>query len=252
MSSRVRDAVRTRLVEDRTVLVLRVDLTDAKNHVRPTDRTSELVLEPLDARTLPRLIAVLARHEPWRVGLVRQRWFEGARGFVAVHRGDVVGYVLWVEGSDHPHRVVHSDLTWLGVHADRGELYVFDYFLLERARGLGAAFARLVQQRHAKMGFTAAYGWVLASNRAALWLYRTTGWTEVRRLEERRWLSRLAAIDDVIYWLGPRARRPIARRARAAEGQGERRGLGAFIDGPIWGIVPPWSIDTVRASRRST
>jgi GNAT superfamily N-acetyltransferase len=250
MWRRARDALRSRLVEDRTALVLRVDLTDPRHHVRPQDRATELFLEPFDARTLPRVIAVVARHEPWRVELVRQRYFEGSRGFVAVHRGDVVGYVLWVEGSDHPQRVVHSDLSWLGARPGRGELYVFDYFVLERARGLGSTFARLVQQRHAKMGFTAAYGWVLASNRAALWLYRTTGWTEVGRVVERRWLGRVARIDDAVYWLGPRSRRPIARLDEPAGGPTPR--YGAFIRAPIWGIVRTWSSDTARASRRST
>jgi GNAT superfamily N-acetyltransferase len=203
-------ARRTALDLDRVVLVLRVDLMDPKNHLRPRDREKEVPrLLPFDRTTLPRVLEVASRHEPWRVKSVRQRYMEGMSGFVAEHKGEIVGYVFWTEGTDHPERLVHSDLHWLQIRPRRREIYAFDYFLIEPARGLGAAFARAVQEEHFRMGYTAAYGCVFQTNRAALWLYRTTGWTEVGRVTEHRILSRIAVVGRTVYWMNPFSRTPI-------------------------------------------
>jgi GNAT superfamily N-acetyltransferase len=130
-------------------------------------------------------------------------------GFVAEHRGVVVGYVFWTEGTDDRSLLVHPDLHWLGVRPARHEIYAFDYYLAPPARGLGGAFVRSVQEAHHRMGYTAAYGCVFQSNRAALWLYRTTGWREVHRVTEHRFLSRFALVGHTLYWMHPFSRAPI-------------------------------------------
>lgn len=195
--------------DERHILALRVDLTDPKNRSRPKDKDDAFRLLPFDLRTLPRIIEVVEKHDPWRTAAVRRRYFEGARGFVAEYQGEIVGYVFYVEGTDHPHRAVHTDLHWLGVKPTRGELYAFDYFLIEPARGIGAKFVRAVQDEHFRLGYTATYGWVLSTNRAALWLYRTTGWTEVSRVVEHRIFARWVLVGETMYRMHAHSRTPL-------------------------------------------
>jgi hypothetical protein len=206
------DSAAKRLVDlNRGVLVLKVDLTDPKNRLRPSDAMRDPPrLVRFDRRSLPRVLAAVEAHEPWRTGIVRERYLEGMSGLVAERGGEVLGYVFWTEGTDHPGCVVHSDLRWLGVHPSRGEIYMFDYFLIPAARGLGAIFARAVQEEHHGMGYSAAYGCVFQSNRAALWLYRTTGWAEVKRVTEHRILSKIAIVGRTMYWMRAHSRTPIA------------------------------------------
>lgn len=196
--------------EEREILVLEVDLREPKNRLRLRDQNAEFRLLKFDKETLPRLLDTLAEHEPWRVEAARRRYFEGARGFVCEHRGKIVGHVYYVEGSDNPHRRVHSDLDWLQLRPNRGEVYTFDYFVIEPERGLGALFARAVQDEQYRLGYTAAYGWVLSTNRAALWLYRTIGWVEVGRVVEHRILRRWVVVGRTLYRMHAHSRTAIA------------------------------------------
>jgi GNAT superfamily N-acetyltransferase len=197
--------------DERHILVLRVDLTDPKNRLRAKDKTDgDFRVLPFDRDTLPRILEVVEKHEPWRAAATRKRYFEGARGFAAEYKGEIVGYVFYVEGTDTPHRQIHTDLHWLGLSPKRGELYAFDYFLIEPARGIGARFVRAVQDEHYRLGYTATYGWVLSTNRAALWLYRTTGWTEISRVIEHRLFARWVFVGDILYRMQAHSRTPLA------------------------------------------
>jgi GNAT superfamily N-acetyltransferase len=202
--------LRTFAHDERQILLLKVDLTNPKNRLRPRDQNKNFRLLPFDKTTLPPLLEILKKHEPWRVAAARRRYLEGARGFVAEHNGRIVGHVFFVEGTDHgPHRLIHSDLRWLGLHPKRGELYTFDYFVIEPERGLGQLFARSVQDEQHRLGYTAAYGWVLQSNRAALWLYRTIGWVDVGRVVEHRLFTRWVVVGRTLYWMRAHSRMPI-------------------------------------------
>lgn len=213
VASRLKEEVTRRLHDRRTVLILTVDLTEPKHRLRERDRASgdfaDFELAPFDGTTLGEVLSLVRRYEPRREASVRQRYVEGARGYVARRSGSAVGYVFFTEGTGHDGRLVHSDLRWLGVRPGHDELYVFDYFLIEPARGIGALFVRSVQEEHYRLGYRAAYGFVVSTNRAAAWLYRTTGWVEVARVEEHRVLSRFALVGGTVYSLGALSRRPL-------------------------------------------
>ncbi|MCB9645998.1 MAG: hypothetical protein H6730_05270 [Deltaproteobacteria bacterium] len=202
-------AARDRLDHSREAICLRVDLTDPRHHLRPRDH-GIVQIRPFDRSTLPALLDMLAPAQRERV---RQRFLEGVLGFVAFDpKGAVIGYTFFVPGSDDPLRVVHPDLTWLPVRPTAREVYAFDYFLDEQARGAGGPFVRAVQEEQHHMGYTASYGYVYADNRAAAWLYRTTGWKETARVKERRLLGKVALVDGAAYWMHPHSRTRVLPR----------------------------------------
>lgn len=206
------EELRLRLADrDREVVLLRVDLTDPRHHPKPRDQADGLAILPFTREHLPRLLEMLAAHAPDQVERVHQRWLEGMSGFIAVSGEEVLGYTFYTPGASDPHRVVHRDLEWLPMRPGKDEVYAFDYFLRESARGRGATFVRAVQAEQARLGYTAAFGYVYAKNRPALWLYRTTGWQEVGRLLEHRYLSKLAVVEGTVFWMHPHSRAPLAR-----------------------------------------
>jgi GNAT superfamily N-acetyltransferase len=208
----------------RELIVLEVDLTDPRNHSRARDARDATRIVPFDRESLPRLLEALERHAPQLVERVRARFLEGMLGFVAedAQRGEVLGYTFYTPGGDAGARLAHRDLGWLGLTVGPGEVYAFDYFVVEHARGRGAAFVRAVQEEQARLGYAKAYGYVYAANRAALWLYRTTGWREVSRIEEHRLLTRLALVDGTLYWMYARGRTPVGRLPAPLAGLAER------------------------------
>lgn len=206
-------AAKERVVEPaRTVVLLKVDLTAPANVLRPRDRAAMeaegLSVEPFD---LAKVSSMLAREAPERLASAETRGVQGMDGFIFRRKNEVLGYVFWTPGSDDPRARVHSDLEWLDIHPHEDEVYAFDYFVPENARGHTALFVRAVQAEHAALGFTAAYGYVYLSNRPALWTYRTTGWKEVGRIEEQRVLQKLAIVGGKdVYWMDPFSRRKIS------------------------------------------
>lgn len=197
---KLEDELRHRLYEpNRQLVLLRVDLTEPKHRLREKDRAPEFRLVPFQASELPRLRTLLERTEPARLPTLSARLAQGVRGFVAEEGGAPVGYVFFVPGSDDASEVVHADLHWLPMRPSASEVYTFDYWLSDAARGRGNLFARSVQEAQHQLGFTASYGYVEATNTSALWLYRTVGWRELGRVTEHRLLRRISVIEERVY-----------------------------------------------------
>lgn len=205
------DDARRRVVDtDREVICLKVDLTEPKNRLRKRDRKDPVEIRAFDRETLPALLEMTATHAPELTERVRKRYLEGMLGFVAYEGGEVVGYTFYTPGHGGPGLPpVHPDLTWLPIEPTPDEVYSFDYFVREDARGIGARFVRAVQEEQFRLGYTAAYGYVFASNRPAAWLYRTTGWKEHARVVEHRVLGKVAIVDRTLYWMHPHSRTPV-------------------------------------------
>lgn len=207
------DDAKTYVVDDgREAICLKVDLTNPKNHLRPRDEAKPVTIRPFDRDTLPGLLDMLQTKAPSERDRVRQRYLEGMLGFLAYVDEEIIGYVFYTPGSDDPERIIHPDLTWLPIRPRATEVYAFDYFLQEEARGRGATFVRAVQQEQSRLGYTASFGYVYAHNRPALWLYRTTGWKEAGRVAETRILNKLALVDRTVFWMHPHSRQAIWTR----------------------------------------
>jgi GNAT superfamily N-acetyltransferase len=116
----------------------------------------------------------------------------GYRGFVGYVGGELVGYYWWVDGEIEPR---HSDIEryGLGIELGAGEVYVYDFFLLEEHRGDGRAmeFLYKVESSLRDVGYRTLWGYVVAGNKPARWLYGLRGYKPVRTVVSRRVLGRL-------------------------------------------------------------
>jgi GNAT superfamily N-acetyltransferase len=208
LSARVKEPILARVKNlRRSVLLLQVDLAAAK----PAEEPRTLTLSPLNARTYPQLQSTLEREAPERIGSMAFRLHQKAEGFIAMMENRPIGYVFYVAGSSDPEAVVHGDLRWLDMHPSHDELYVFDYFVFPSQRGAGLRFVRSVQEAHAKMGYTKAYGYVFQDNRAALMTYRMTGWKQIGEVEELRLGSRWVIVGRTLYRMEAFCRYPQVR-----------------------------------------
>ena len=71
-------------------------------------------------------------------------------------------------------------------------MYGFDFFLLEEHRGGGnsVAFLNTVETLLRDLGYRTLWGYVVAGNKPARWLYSMRGYRPVRKIESRTVLSR--------------------------------------------------------------
>jgi len=115
----------------------------------------------------------------------------GYRGFVGYVNGELVGYYWWVDGEIEPR---HRDIERYGLDIDLqpGEVYGYDFFLLEEHRGDGKAmeFLHKVESSLRDLGYRTLWGYVIAENKPARWLYGLRGYKPVRTVVSRRVLGR--------------------------------------------------------------
>ncbi len=114
----------------------------------------------------------------------------GFRSFVMIRENKVVGDIWYVPGSaDNPRPC--DDLELLGIDIKPDEVYAFDMFVPQEARGkdLTTTFMGSVLRRLRDMGYTKAYGYYMADNVPALWIHRLIGYKEMPVVEFRRILG---------------------------------------------------------------
>ncbi len=90
----------------------------------------------------------------------------GYRGFVGYVGHELVGYYWWVDGAIEPR---HSDIVNLGLDIELGpgEVYGYDFFLLEEHRGDGKSmeFLAKIETALRAHGYRILWGYVVADNR---------------------------------------------------------------------------------------
>jgi hypothetical protein len=115
----------------------------------------------------------------------------GYRGFVGFVGDDPVGYYWWVDGEIEPR---HGDIERLALEFELGpgEVYGYDFFMLEEHRGGGKAmeFLYKIETSLNELGYRLIWGYVEAGNRPARWLYGLRGYVPVSQVETRRILGR--------------------------------------------------------------
>ena len=108
---------------------------------------------------------------------------------------ELVGYYWWVDRSIEPR---HRDIEHYGleIELDDRAVYGFDFFLLEEHRGGGNSveFLHKVETRLRDLGYETLWGYVVADNRPARWLYSMRGYRPVRKVAARRVLTRRVPI----------------------------------------------------------
>ena len=119
----------------------------------------------------------------------------GYRGFVGYVGEELVGYYWWVDAEIEP---AHADIARyrLGIELGAGEVYGYDFYLLEEHRGDGKSMEFLFRIETAlrELGYRLLWGYVEADNRPARWLYGLRGYKPVRRVSSRRLLGRRISV----------------------------------------------------------
>jgi hypothetical protein len=115
----------------------------------------------------------------------------GCRGFVGFVGEEPVGYYWWVDAEIEPR---HGDIDrlHLGFDLGPGEVYGYDFFMLEEHRGGGKAmeFLHKIETSLSELGYRLVWGYVEAGNRPARWLYGLRGYEPISRVVTTRVLGR--------------------------------------------------------------
>jgi GNAT superfamily N-acetyltransferase len=209
LMAKARSAVHSR--ED--VVVLRKDLGD----VTEMEFSESLRIDELRPDDLPALFEFNRRRCDSKASARAVADVErGYRGYAGYIGDELVGYYWWVDRDIEP---LHRDIEHygLGIDLDERAVYGFDFFLLEEHRGGGNSveFLHKVETRLRDLGYERLWGYVLADNKPARWLYGMRGYVPVRKVAARRVLTRRVPIDGESQVLEARTRdagAPVAPR----------------------------------------
>jgi GNAT superfamily N-acetyltransferase len=150
----------------------------------------DLRMEELGRRHLPAL-SELNRERGQRRADKRFAAYldQGFHGFVAFRDRDAIGYYWWVDREARDRFPDLRDLE-LGIELAEGDVYGSDFFLLERHRGKGTAghFLFAIETSLAERGYRRLWGYAVADNRPARWLYATRGYEPVWAVLRRKLL----------------------------------------------------------------
>lgn len=189
--------LRAQLVKRETLVVL----------VKPLDRiavparTGTVRLEPLERRHLPAL-RELNRERGDAEGDARfaADLDAGYGGFAGFHGEQLIACYWWSDATMPRHR---DDVRLgLGLALGPGDVYGFDLYVDKRHRAGGTVSDVLYQVETAlrERGFERLWGWVVADNRSARWVYGARGYLPMWQVERtrmlRRWRSRRTEIDN--------------------------------------------------------
>ena len=113
----------------------------------------------------------------------------------------------------------HRDIEHYGleIELDERAVYGFDFFLLEEHRGGGNSveFLHKVETRLRELGYETLWGYVVAGNKPARWLYGMRGYRPVRKVAARRCspgASRSPASRELLEARTTGAEAPVAPR----------------------------------------
>jgi Acetyltransferase (GNAT) family len=169
-----------------------VVMTKDLDAVMPMTSEDVLRVEELTAELLPAVYEFNQRRCFTQANARAPRALErGRRGFVGFVGDDPVGYYWWVDAEIEPR---HEDIERLdlGFELGPGEVYGYDFFMLEEHRGGGKAmeFLHKIETALSESGYRVVWGYVEADNRPARWLYGLRGYVPVKQVETRRILGR--------------------------------------------------------------
>lgn len=175
--------LRTEIYSEEVSLVLLKDLGE----VGPVKRPTGIAVEDVRRDHLPLLAQLNRERDAPQVDERFAAYVDaGFHGFVALLDGAAIGYYWWVDaekGAEFP------DLRdfGLGIELGPGEVYGSDFYILEAHRNghLGREMLTRIEGSLSARGYSKLWGYVLADNRPARWVYESRGyqrlWTHTRR-----------------------------------------------------------------------
>lgn len=183
--------------KEEPLLVIVKDLAD----VRVPVRRGRVRLEPLEPRHLPAL-RELNRDRPEDPGADDRHAADlaaGYAGFVGFIDDEVVACYWWADATMPEHRDMR--LFDLGIELGRRDVYGFDLYVRRDRRGGGTGGDVLYQVERAlqERGMQQLWGYVLADNAPARWVYDARGyearWGIDRRRILGRWRNRIVSVE---------------------------------------------------------
>jgi GNAT superfamily N-acetyltransferase len=183
--------VRHALSSSQEIVVLRKDL----GAVTELEVEEQLRMEEFGAEHLPAMYEFNRKRCNLKADARADAAVErGYRGFVAYVDEELVGYYWWVDAEIEPR---HADIErfGLGIELQPGEVYGYDFYLLEEHRGDGKSmeFLHKVETSLRDLGYRTLWGYVEADNRPARWLYGLRGYKSVKKIVNGRKLGRRMA-----------------------------------------------------------
>lgn len=164
-------------------------------------RRGQVRLEQLDQS---RVAALRAFNEPRGRQTANDRLrdlADGYGGYLGLVGDELVACYWWADGRMAPHRDMR--LFGLGIELGERDVYGFDLYVREdrRAGGTVSAFLCQVETALRDRGFDTLWGYVLADNRTARWVYDSRGYRARWRIDRRRilrcWRSRAVPLEQV-------------------------------------------------------
>jgi RimJ/RimL family protein N-acetyltransferase len=142
------------------------------------------------------------------------RLAKGYRGFLIYSRGEVAGYLWWI---DKRIDAAHPEVVHLGIELGDRDVYTFDYYLAEGHRGGGNSLAAFQQIECVlkDLGYRRIWGYVLNDNRPARWIYDVLGYEVFGQVTAHSVLFwRVPAPDVLLDRAAARLRALVAGRSR--------------------------------------
>jgi GNAT superfamily N-acetyltransferase len=168
-------------------VVIYCDLSGVKE-----DFTRRLTLEPMTDANRPLLEQFIVHH----ISVDKRQCAldylaSGYRALILLADGKCFGYTWSFDHTVPPH-LAHPHLERLAMPLSPGDTYMFDLFVQPEYRGKGVAteFFKRAMWMEKEMGYTRAWGMVLATNTPARQLYRTLGWVDRDVYRTRLFFSR--------------------------------------------------------------
>jgi GNAT superfamily N-acetyltransferase len=129
---------------------------------------------------------------------VAARMAHGASAFLGLLGDELIGYIWWLDarGVAAEPRFARYDIA-----LEERDVYGFDLFIAPEYRGDGTAvwFLGAVEAELNRLGYARMWGYVVAANRPARWLFAIAGHTPVRRYKGDVFLSHLVRHDGSLY-----------------------------------------------------
>ncbi len=193
----VRDRARAQLVKHERLSVIVKPLDD----IAVPARRGTVRLEPIERRHLP----ALRELNEERGDLEGDARFAadldaGYGGFAGFHGERLIACYWWSDASMEPHRDMRR--LGLGIELGASDAYGFDLYVHKQHRAGGTVGDVLYQVETAlrERGYERLWGWVVAENRSARWVYGARGylpmWDVERTRVLRRWRNRRCATAE--------------------------------------------------------
>jgi GNAT superfamily N-acetyltransferase len=172
----------------REEVILMKDLNDLMSFPFKND----LEIEKIEKKTIKSLLQIRDQSEIDKEDsykMFNEYLCNNCKGFIAKLKGEIIGYIWWANNtmqSNFSH--VAARFYSKEIKLSPTDVYMFDYFIVDRHRGggNGVEFLSKVLTELKNLGYKRSFGYVVTSNLPAMWLYRLTSFKDMKKVKVLR------------------------------------------------------------------